>query len=111
VNAKDQPHAFWCFSFAYKNPDEAGTAYERCRDLIFREDIDAGIYRIFLGGNCYVALVGIGIPEEPDVDRLTEICWKGESAQLPNEVVLTLALRHEQFRRPEGVRFERRASF
>ena len=110
MDARSNSAAFWSLAFAYADWNEAGTAYEQCRDLIFGEDIDASAYRILLYGKAFVIVVGTGIAIPCVVLRLNAICEQGESTHVPDEVVLTLALRHEQFRTPNGTRFERRAN-
>jgi len=78
-------------------------------DLIFGLDIDASAYRILLNERAHVVIVGIGLPAGELVERLQEICHRGEDSPLPSQVVITLALRHEQFATQPGTRFERRA--
>lgn len=107
----DEPlTAFWSLSFRYFDWAAAGQAYEQSRDLIFGLDIDASAYRILLDGQAHVVMVGIGLPPASLVERLQAVCREGENAPLPDEVVITLALRHQQFAVKPGTRFERRGS-
>ena len=111
MNANGTSAAFWSLSFAYSDWNAAGLAYEQSRDLIFGDELDASAYRILLYGTAYVVIVGSGLPDKDEVERLNAICRDGESVDVPDEVVLTLAVRHEQFRTPNGTKFERRGSF
>lgn len=106
---KPEPRPFWSLSFHFDNWELAGKAYEKCRDLIFGLDIDASAYRILLNAQTRVVIVGIGLPASALVERLQAICHQGEDSPLPDEVVITLALRHEQFATKPGTKFERRA--
>jgi hypothetical protein len=108
VNDDNLP-AFWSLSFRFLDWNAAGTGYERCRDLIFGRDIDASAYRILLNGEGYVVIVGAGVPEKSLIQELHELCQSGESSDIPDEVMLTLAMRHEQFRSVPGTKCERRA--
>lgn len=110
MNARGSSSAFWSLSFSFADWTLAGRAYEQSRDLIFGDDLDASAYRILLNGKGYVVIVGSGLPHEHNVERLNGICQSGESTDVPDEVVLTLAIRHEQFRTPNGTKFERRGS-
>lgn len=105
---KPEPRPFWSLSFHFEDWDKAGTAYERSRDLIFALDIDASAYRILLNAQGYVVIVGIGLPPASLVEQLQEACHQGEDASIPDEVVITLALRHEQFAANPGTKIERR---
>lgn len=110
VNASSNSAAFWSLSFFFADWNLAGRAYELSRDLIFGDGIDASTYRLLLNGKSYVVIVGSGLPDEDHVNRFSTICQHGESTDVPDEVVLTLAIRHEQFRPSGGVRFERRGT-
>lgn len=105
---KPEPRPFWSLSFHFEDWDKAGVAYEKSRDLIFGLDIDASAYRILLNAQGYVVIVGIGLPPASLGEQLQEACAQGEDASLPDEVVITLALRHEQFAVTPGTKFERR---
>lgn len=48
----------WVLSFAFDSFEEAGTVYERARDLVFRHDVDASVYRIVLNGRTHVVVLG-----------------------------------------------------
>ncbi len=102
------PGTFWSLSFTFNDWELAGKAYEQSRDLIFGLDMDASAYRILLNGRAYVVNVGAGVPEQALVGKLKVICQKGEESPLADEVALTLAVRHEQFRATNGTRYERR---
>ena len=107
----DEPlTAFWSLSFQFLDWAVAGQAYEQSRDLIFGLDIDASAYRILLNQQAHVVIVGIGRPTASLVERLQAVCRDGEDSPLPDEVVITLVLRHEQFAVEPGTRFERRGS-
>lgn len=101
--------AFWSMSFYYTDWKTAGAAYERCRDSIFARDIDASAYRILLNQKAYVVVVGFGLPADDLVTQINTICIQGESTDIPDEVVLTLAIRHGQFASQPGTKFERRS--
>ena len=105
---KPEPRPFWSLSFRFVDWDEAGTAYERCRDLVFELDLDASAYRILLNAQGYVVVVGIGLPPASLPEKLHQACCLGEDTCLPDEVIITLALRHEQFAATPGTKFERR---
>jgi hypothetical protein len=104
-----EPRPFWSLSFRFEDWDRAGRAYERSRDLIFGLDLDASAYRILLNGRAYVVVVGIGLPAASLPGQLHDACRDGEDSSLPDEVIITLALRHEQFAGAPGTRFERRS--
>jgi len=107
----DEPlTAFWSLSFQFLDWTAASQAYEQSRDLIFGLDIDASAYRILLNGQAHVVIVGIGRPPASLVEDLQAVCREGEDSPLPDEVVVTLALRHQQFAVKPGTRFERRGS-
>lgn len=101
---------FWAMPFLFEDWDVAGGAYERCRDAIFKEDADASVYRIRLNGRAYVVIVGFGLPEESFVERMSSICRRGETAAIPDQVTMALALRRGQLAAKPGTRFERRAN-
>lgn len=105
---KPEPRPFWSLSFHFQDWDNAGTAYEKCRDVIFDLDIDASAYRILLNAQGYVVIVGIGLPSASLVEQLQIACRQGKDAAIPDEVIITLALRHEQFAASPGTKFERR---
>ena len=105
-----EPRPFWSLSFHFDDWERAGRAYEQCRDLIFGLDVDASAYRILLNAQGYVVIVGIGLPPASLVEQLQDTCHQGEDVSIPDEVVITLALRHEQFAAKPGVRFERRGA-
>jgi hypothetical protein len=106
---KPEPRPFWSLSFHYDDWERAGTVYEKCRDLIFSLDVDASAYRILLNQKAHVVVVGIGLPNRSLIEQISEFCHEGQDAPLPEPVVITLALRHEQFAVQPGTKFERRA--
>lgn len=106
---KPEPRPFWSLSFHFDDWEIAGRAYEKSRDIVFGLDIDASAYRILLGGKAHVVVVGIGLPSSSLVAQLQVACQQGEDAPLPEPVVITLALRHEQFAIQPGIKFERQA--
>jgi hypothetical protein len=95
-------------AFRFADFDEAGRAYETARDLIFGADLNASAYRVVLNGVTHIVIVGEDVPYPRLQGALPEICEKGELADVPDEVVLTLALRRAQFDGPD-VKFERRS--
>lgn len=105
---RPEPRPFWSLTFRFDDWDQAGRAYEKSRDLVFALDIDASAYRILLNDAAYVVTVGIGLPPSTLVDGLRSASRNGEDASLPDEVIITLALRHEQFAATPGTKFERR---
>lgn len=107
---KPEPRPFWSLSFHFDDWAKAGLAYEKCRDLIFGLDVDASAYRILLNQRAHVVIVGIGLPPNSLIENLQEVCRQGEDSPLPDEVVITLALRHEQFATHPGTKFERRGA-
>lgn len=107
---KPEPRPFWSLSFHFDDWERAGQAYEKCRDLIFGLDIDASAYRILLNARAHVVIVGIGLPGASLIKQLHDACHQGEDSPLPDQVVITLALRHEQFAAQPGTRFERRGT-
>jgi len=107
---RPEPRPFWSLSFRFDDWEPAGTAYESCRDIIFGLDIDASAYRILLNERAHVVIVGIGLPSSSLIKKLLEACHQGEDSPVPDEVVIALALRHEQFAAKPGTRFERRSS-
>jgi hypothetical protein len=106
----ETPRPFWALSFHFDDWELAGKAYEMSRDVIFSLDIDASAYRILLNARAHVVIVGLGLPTELLIERLQSACHRGEDSPLPDEVVLTLAIRHEQFATTPGTKVERRAS-
>ena len=106
----NQPGTFWSLSFQFDDWELAGKAYEASRDLIFGLDIDGSAYRILLNAKAHVVIVGSEFPPTSLIEKLQTLCQSGEDSPIPDEVVLTLALRHEQFRTPNGTKFERRGS-
>lgn len=105
---KPEPRPFWSLSFHFDDWDQAGGAYEKSRDLIFGLDLDASAYRILLNGRAHVVIVGLGLPDDSLLRQLQETCRLGEDGPLPEAIVITLALRHEQFAVAPGTRVERR---
>lgn len=97
------------FSIAYRfaDFDAAGRAYEQSRDLIFAADLNASTYRVVLNGITHVVVIGEDVPFPTLQQALPEICEEGELADVPDEIVLTLALRRAQVSGPH-VQFERR---
>jgi hypothetical protein len=97
----------WVLSFAFDSFARAGPIYERARDLVFANDVDASVYRIVLNGLTYV--VALGFVELPPAvgHEIERILSQGEDAVLPEEVLLALALRHAEMRAP-GMKYERR---
>ena len=106
---KPEPRPFWSLSFHFDDWELAGRAYEKSRDLVFGLDIDASAYRILLNEKAHVVIVGIDLPPDSLVEQLQAVCHRGEDAPLPDPVVITLALRHEQFAVAPGTKVERRA--
>ncbi len=97
----------WVLSFAFATFDEAGPIYERVRDLVFKHDVDAGVFRIVLNGRTHVVALGL-VPMPPDIAvEIEAILSAGEDALLPDQVLFALAIRHGQFSIP-GMKFERR---
>lgn len=106
----DQARPFWSLSFHFDDWEAAGKAYEKSRDIIFGLDLDASAYRILLRSLAHVVIVGIGLPPASLVEKLQAACQLGEDSPIPDEVVITLALRHEQVATQPGTKFERRGS-
>lgn len=105
-HASDRP----ILSVAYRfvDFDEAGKAYERARDLIFGADLNASAYRVQINGVTHVVIVGEDVPYPRLQGALPEICQKGDLTDVPDGIVLALALRRAQFDGPD-VKFERRS--
>lgn len=93
-----EPVEGWVLSFAFDSWEVAGTVYEQARDLVFGQDIDAGVYRILLNAKAHVVVIGFH-PLAPKLQHEAETLLGsfGEDIHLPEEVLLTLALRHAQF--------------
>jgi hypothetical protein len=106
---KPEPRPFWSLCFHFDDWEAAGGAYEKCRDLIFGLDIDASAYRILMNAKAHVVIVGLGLPTNALVEKLQDVCHQGEDSPLPDPVLITLALRHEQFATQPGTKIERRA--
>jgi hypothetical protein len=95
-------------AFRFADFEEAGWAYERTRDLIFGDDLNASAYRVVLNGVTHMVIVGEDVLYPRLQQALPEICQNGELADVPDEVVLVLAVRRAQFAGPD-VKFERRS--
>lgn len=95
-------------AFRFDSAGDAGKAYEATRDLVFGDDLEASVYRVCLNGIWHMVVVGEAVPLPRLQTTLPSICERGESTTLPDEVVLTLALRRAQFDGPD-VKFERRS--
>lgn len=106
---RPEPRPFWSLSFHFDDWELAGRAYEKSRDIVFGLDIDASAYRILLNSRAHVVIVGIGLPPSSLIETLQHACHQGEDSPLPEPVVITLALRHEQFATQPGTKIERRA--
>lgn len=107
---KPEPRPFWSLSFHFDDWETAGRAYEKGRDIVFGLDLDASAYRILLNEKAHVVIVGFGLPSDSLVQQLQAVCHQGDDAPLPDPVLITLALRHEQFAVSPGTRVERRSS-
>lgn len=94
-------------AFRFADFDAAGRAYERARDLIFGDDLNASAYRVVINGVTHVIVVGEDVPSPRLQRALPEICHAGELTDVPDEIVLVLAIRRAQFDGPD-VKFERR---
>lgn len=94
-------------AFHFASRSDAATAYERARDLIFGNDFNASAYRVLLNGQWHVVVICEGRPPAGLEMALPEICARGEMTVIPDEMVLTLALRRASFSGPD-VKFERR---
>ena len=80
-------------AFRFDDFETAGKAYERARDLIFSEDLNASAYRVQINAVTHVIIVGEDVPDPRLQNALPEICTEGELAEIADEVVLMLALR------------------
>ncbi|MEX2246931.1 MAG: hypothetical protein WEC75_09605 [Dehalococcoidia bacterium] len=107
----DDPDAevvVWSCTHRFVSWEDAGNAYEACRDIVFATEMDGSAYRILVNDQGHVVVVAFGLPEPSLVHRLTDACSKGESVIIPDEVIFTLALRHEEMRVP-GSNIEHRS--
>jgi hypothetical protein len=89
-----QPHG-WYIAKRYDNPDDALAAYQRSRDLLFEQDLDATTFRIFLNEQTFVTLIGdepLGAGARVSLD---EALAQGIAAELPADIVDTLRARRQ----------------
>jgi hypothetical protein len=93
--------------FQYPTMDAAKPAWERVRDAILLDDLDASVYRTMLNGQPLVIIVGT--PRLADLDRsgLSAMCSDGQPTDIPDDVAAYLIERREQVSIP-GAFWERR---
>jgi hypothetical protein len=108
MNEETNDDTFASIAFRFASPSDAATAYERARDLIFGNDFNASAYRVLLNGRSHVVVICDGVPPARLEMALPEICVKGEMAAIPEEILVTLALRRASFSGSD-VKFERRS--
>lgn len=98
-------------SIAFRFADfvDAGKAYEAARDLIFGEELNASVYRVVLNGVTHVVVIGEDVMYPRLQRALPAIREEGELTDVPDGVVLALALRRAQVSGPD-VKFERRSA-
>ncbi len=110
MNSAPNEPKLWALSFGYPTLLDAGPAYETARDIIFSDDVDvdAGVYRAQVNGEPVVIIIGIGEIAEELRDRLIRACHPWWPAAVPDDVFITLLLRHVE-QRSLGAKVERRA--
>lgn len=69
----------WLLAYRYPHMGTAGEAYQRARDIVFSEDIDASTFRVKLNGIPHVVVLGDG-PMPPDLRRRFGIACEGGEA-------------------------------
>lgn len=98
----------WLLAYRYTDMEVAGEAYQRARDIVFSEDIDASAYRVQINGIPHVVVLGDG-PPSPELRRRFETaCEGGETVELPADVHAELVRRRLEGRIP-GAFWERRS--
>lgn len=99
----------WVLAFEFESWEIAGGVYEQARDVIFREDVDASVYRILLNGRPHVVALGLVATKLAVQSELEALLGSfGRDSQLPEEVLLTLILRRAEVSGSD-VRFEHRS--
>lgn len=98
----------WVIAYRYPDMEAAGEAYQRARDIVFGEDIDASAFRVQINRVPHVVVVGDG-PLDPDLrGRFEDACRDGEAAVLPAFARELLLSRRAEGRVP-GLFWERRS--
>lgn len=98
----------WVLAYRYPDMDAAGNAFERARDIVFREDIDASAYRVRINRVPHVVVVGDG-PLTPELRRRFEAAFSGgEPVDLGADARAVLVNRRAEGRIP-GAFWERRS--
>jgi hypothetical protein len=97
----------WLLAYCYPDMQTAGEAFERARDIVFSEDIDASAYRVQLNGVPHVVVLGEA-PLLPELRRRFEVaCAGGEPVELPTDARAVLVRRRLEGR-IRGAFWERR---
>lgn len=98
----------WLLANRYSDMKTAGEAFQRARDIIFGDDIDASAYRVQISGIPHVVALGEG-PLPPELLRRFEVaCERGEPVELPPNARAVLVRRRLEGRIP-GAFWERRS--
>lgn len=98
----------WLLAYRYPDMEIAGEAFQRARDIVFSEDIDASAYRMQINAIPHVVVLGEG-RLSPELRRRFEIaCEGGEVVELPADARAALVRRRIESRIP-GAFWERRS--
>jgi hypothetical protein len=82
----------------FRSERAAGHVYFQAQELLFREPCDLSAYRLQLSQIWHVAVVGEAPPEDLH-RRIERILSRGQSVELPEEIVQMLQERGAQMRR------------
>ncbi len=91
-----QPEAY-VRAARFNHERDAGRAYDRSQDLVFRAPCDLSAYRLQVSQVWHVAIVGETPPEDLN-RRIERILSRGEPAALPDAVVEALLQRSAEAR-------------
>ena len=87
---------------------DALKAYEKTRDLLLKDDLDASVFRITFKGASFVAIIGeTPLPGEP-VAHIKEALVAGTPSDVPAEVADHLRTRRRRFKATRLEFLERR---
>jgi hypothetical protein len=98
----------WLLTRRFETAASAVEVYEKARDLLLAEDLDASVFRIMFRGTSYVAMVGEIALENAARDSVLEVLNVGDEADVPFDVAELLRERRRRFKATELEFLERR---
>src|SRR5438874_13832989 len=97
---EERTNGKWLRSFQFMDMRSAGQAYQRARDIVFRSEIDASVYRIQIRGVPHVISMGDGLLTEELRKEFEGACVGGKAVDIPADVARTLLERRAANRLP-----------